>query len=248
MFDLSGKAALVTGGSRGIGRSIAIHLAEHGADVAINFSRSKDEAEQVKTEIEKLGGKAITVQADVTVPDDAQRMVQETVEGLDRVDILVNNAGFNRDTLLLRMSIEDWDEVMDLNLRAVFLCTKAVLRPMMRGRWGRIINIGSVSGLAGNVGQANYAAAKSGLIGFTRAVAREMGSRNITSNLVAPGLVITELTKDVRQEVVDAVKQRLMIQRMGKPEDIAACVVYLASNEGGYMTGQVLSVDGGLGL
>ncbi|MFQ5473409.1 MAG: SDR family NAD(P)-dependent oxidoreductase, partial [Dehalococcoidia bacterium] len=155
MFDLSGKAALVTGGSRGIGRSIAIHLAEHGADVAINFSRSKDEAEQVKTEIEKLGGKAITVQADVTVPDDAQRMVQETVEGLDRVDILVNNAGFNRDTLLLRMSIEDWDEVMDLNLRAVFLCTKAVLRPMMRGRWGRIINIGSVSGLAGNVGQAN---------------------------------------------------------------------------------------------
>ena len=248
MFDLSGKIALVTGSSRGIGRSIAIHLAEHGADVAINFSRSKDEAEQVKAEVEKLGAKAIMVQADVTIPEDAQRMVKETVDGLGRVDILVNNAGFNRDTLLLRMSIEDWDEVMDLNLRAVFLCTKAVLRPMMRGRWGRIINIGSVSGLAGNVGQANYAAAKSGLIGFTRAVAREMGSRNITSNLVAPGLVITELTKDVRQEVIDAVEQRLMIQRRGKPEDIAACVVYLASNEGGYMTGQVLSVDGGLGL
>ncbi|MCH8815573.1 MAG: 3-oxoacyl-[acyl-carrier-protein] reductase [Chloroflexi bacterium] len=248
MFDLSGKVALVTGSSRGIGRSIAIHLAEHGADIAINFSRSKDEAEQVKAEIEKLGAKAMTVQADITVPDDAQRMVKETVDGLGRVDILVNNAGFNRDTLLLRMSIEDWDEVMDLNLRAVFLCTKAVLRPMMRGRWGRIINIGSVSGLAGNVGQANYAAAKSGLIGFTRAVAREMGSRDITSNLVAPGLVITELTKDVRQEVIDVVNQRLIIKRMGKPEDIAACVVYLASNEGGYTTGQVLSVDGGLGL
>ena len=248
MFDLSGKIALVTGGSRGIGRSIAIHLAEHGADVAINFSRSGDEAAQVKAEVEKLGAKAITVQADVTKPEDAQRMIKETIDGLGRVDILVNNAGFNRDTLLLRMSIEDWDEVMDLNLRAVFLCTKAVLRPMMRGRWGRIINIGSVSGLAGNVGQANYAAAKSGLIGFTRAVAREMGSRNITSNLVAPGLVITELTKNVRQEIIDGVEQRLMIQRLGKPEDVAACVVYLASNEGGYMTGQVLSIDGGLGL
>ncbi len=248
MFDLSGKVALVTGSSRGIGRSIAIHLAEHGADIAINFNRSKDEAEQVKKEIENLGTKAITVQADITAPEDARRMVKETVDGLGSVDILVNNAGVNRDTLLLRMSIEDWDEVMDLNLRAVFLCTKAVLRPMMRGRWGRIINIGSVSGLAGNVGQANYAAAKSGLIGFTRAVAREMGSRDITSNLVAPGLVITELTKNVRQEVIDAVNQRLIIQRMGKPEDIAACVVYLASNEGGYMTGQVLSVDGGLGL
>jgi 3-oxoacyl-[acyl-carrier protein] reductase len=248
MFDLSGKIALVTGGSRGIGRSIAIHLAEHGADVAINFRRSGDEAAQVKAEVEKLGTKAITVQADVTIPEDAKRMIKETIDGLGRVDILVNNAGFNRDTLLLRMSIEDWDEVMDLNLRAVFLCTKAVLRPMMRGRWGRIINIGSVSGLAGNVGQANYAAAKSGLIGFTRAVAREMGSRNITSNLVAPGLVITELTKNVRQEIIDAVEQRLMIQRLGKPEDIAAGVVYLASNEGGYMTGQVLSIDGGLGL
>ncbi len=248
MFDLSGKAALVTGGSRGIGRSIAIALAEHGADVAVNYNRSKEEAERVKADIEKLGAKAMTVQADVTVPEDAQRMVKEAAGGLGKVDVLVNNAGFNRDALLLRMSIEDWDEVMNLNLRAVFLCTKAVLRPMMRERWGRIINIVSVSGLAGNVGQANYAAAKSGLIGFTRAVAREMGSRNITSNVVAPGLVITELTKDVRQEVVDVVNQRLMIQRLGKPEDIAACVVYLASAEGGYMTGQVLSVDGGLGL
>jgi 3-oxoacyl-[acyl-carrier protein] reductase len=248
VFDLSGKTALVTGGSRGIGRSIVLALAEHGAAVAVNYNRSKGEAEQVRAEVEKLGAKAITVQADVTVPEDAKRMLTEAVDEFGKVDILVNNAGFNRDTLLLRMSLDDWDEVMNLNLRAVFLCTKAALRPMMRARWGRIINIGSVSGLAGNVGQANYAAAKSGLIGFTRAVAREMGSRNITSNLVAPGLVITELTKDVRQEVVDAVEQRLMIQRMGKPEDIAACVVYLASTEAGYMTGQVLSVDGGLGL
>lgn len=248
MFDLSGKVALVTGGSRGIGRGICTYLAQHGAAVAINYNVSKAEAEELKGKIEAAGGKAITVQADVRLPEDTERMVQETVNGLGRLDILVNNAGFNRDTLILRMSLEDWDEVMDLNLRAVFLCTKAVLRTMMKQRTGRIINIGSVSGLAGNAGQANYAAAKSGLIGFTRAVAREMGSRNITSNLVAPGLVITELTKDIRKEIVEGVKQRLIIDRFGTVEDIAACVVYLASDEGGYVTGQVLSVDGGLGL
>lgn len=248
MFDLSGRTALITGGSRGIGRSIAINLSAHGAAVAINYSRSKDEAEAVRAEIEKAGGKAITVQADVTSPDDVERMVKETIEGLGRLDILVNNAGANRDTLMLRMSLADWDDVMNLNLRAVFLCTKAVLRPMMRERFGRIINIGSVSGIAGNVGQANYAAAKSGLFGFTRAVAREMGSRNITANLINPGLVITELTKDVRQEVVDAVEQRLMIQRHGKPEDVAACVLFFASPDAGYVTGQVLNVDGGLGI
>lgn len=248
MFDLSGRVALITGGSRGIGRSIALSLAAHGADIAINYSRSRAEAEQVKSEVEKAGAKAIAVRADVTVPEDVERMVKETLDGLGRLDVLVNNAGANRDTLLLRMSLADWDDVMNLNLRAVFLCTKAVLRPMMRERFGRIINIGSVSGQAGNIGQANYAAAKSGLIGFTRAVAREMGSRNITSNLVNPGLVITELTKDVRQEVVEAVEQRLMIQRLGKPEDVAACVVFLASPEAGYVTGQVLAVDGGLGI
>lgn len=216
--------------------------------MAINYSRSKEEAEAARAEIEKSGGKAIIVQADVTKPEEVERMVKETIDRLGRLDVLVNNAGANRDTLMLRMSLADWDDVMNLNLRAVFLCTKAVLRPMMRERFGRIINIGSVSGIAGNVGQANYAAAKSGLVGFTRAVAREMGSRNITANLVNPGLVITELTKDVRQEVVDAVEQRLMIQRLGKPEDVAACVLFLASPDAGYVTGQVLNVDGGLGI
>lgn len=248
MFDLSGRVALVTGGSRGIGRAISRELARAGAAVAVNYHTSAEQASTILKEIEELGGQGIAVQGDVRLPEDAERMVEETTGGLGRLDILVNNAGFNRDTLLLRMSLDDWDQVMDLNLRAVFLCTKASLRPMMRQRWGRVINIGSVSGLAGNAGQANYAAAKSGLIGFTRAVAREMGSRSITSNLINPGLVITELTKDIRQEIVDGVKQRLLIDRMGTPDDVAACVVFLASEDASYITGQILAVDGGLGL
>jgi len=248
MFDLKGKVALVTGGSRGIGRGICSHLAEHGAAVAINYRESQQQGEELRDQIVAAGGKAIAIQGDVRIPEDTERLVEETVSQLGRLDILVNNAGFNRDTLILRMSLQDWDEVIEMNLRTVFLCTKAALRPMMKQKWGRIINIGSVSGIAGNAGQANYAAAKSGLVGFTRAVAREMGSRNITSNLIMPGLVITELTKDIRKEIVEGVKQRLMIDRMGTPTDVAACVVFFASDEGGYITGQVLSVDGGLGL
>lgn len=248
MFDLRGRAALVTGGSRGIGRSISLELARAGAAVAINYNQSREQALSAVQEIESLGGRAIAVQADVRVPEEVERMTQETLDAFGRLDILVNNAGYNKDTLILRMTLEDWDEVMALNLRAVFLCTKAALRPMMRQRWGRVINIGSVSGLAGNAGQANYAAAKAGLIGFTRAVAREMGSRNITANLIAPGLVITELTKNIRQEIVDGVKQRLLVQRLGKAEDIAAAVVFLASEEASYITGHVLPVDGGLNL
>ncbi|HUF53988.1 MAG TPA: 3-oxoacyl-[acyl-carrier-protein] reductase [Dehalococcoidia bacterium] len=248
MFDLTGRVAVVTGGSRGIGRSICRDLASRGAAVAINYHQSSQQADELAQEITAAGGKAITVQADVRKPEDCERLIAEAVAAWDKLDILVNNAGYNRDTLILRMSLEDWDEVMELNLRAVFLCTKAALRPLMKNRWGRVINIGSVSGLAGNAGQANYAAAKSGLVGFTRAVAREMGSRNITANLIMPGLVITELTKDIRREIVEGVKQRLLIDRMGKPEDVSSCVVYLASDEAGYITGQVLAVDGGLGL
>lgn len=216
--------------------------------MAINYNQSVEQAKQLQAEIEAAGGKAIITQGDVRRPEDAERIVQDTIDAFGKLDILVNNAGFNRDTLILRMSLEDWDEVMELNLRAVFLVTKAALRPMMRNRWGRIINIGSVSGMAGNAGQANYASAKAGLVGFTRAVAREMGSRNITANLIMPGLVITELTKDIRPEIVQGVKQRLLIDRMGKAEDVAATVVFLASDEAGYITGHVLPVDGGLGL
>jgi 3-oxoacyl-[acyl-carrier protein] reductase len=216
--------------------------------VAINYHQSQEQAVELQKQLESQGSKAIIVQGDVRLPEDAERIAAETNEAFGRLDILVNNAGFNRDTLILRMSVEDWDEVMALNLRAVFLVTKASLRFMMKNRWGRVINIGSVSGLAGNPGQANYAAAKSGLIGLTRATAREMGSRNITANLIAPGLIITELTKDIRQEIVDVVKQRLIVDRLGKAEDVAAAVIFLASEESSYITGHVLPVDGGLGL
>jgi 3-oxoacyl-[acyl-carrier protein] reductase len=238
----------VTGGSRGIGASISQQLARQGASVVVNYNSSGERAQALVKVIEGSGGKAIAVKGDVRKAEDTERLVAAAVDTYEKIDILVNNAGFNRDTLILRMSLEDWDEVMDLNLRAVFLCTKSALRPMMKNRWGRIINIGSVAGLAGNAGQANYAAAKSGLIGFTRAVAREFGSRNITANLIAPGLIITELTKDIRPEIVAGVKQRLLIDRNGTPEDVSAMVVYLASEEAGYVTGQVFSVDGGLGL
>jgi len=248
VFDLSGRTALVTGASRGIGREIAAQLAERGARVAVNYHHSEVEAGDLRDRIQAAGGNAITTRGDVRRPEDVDRIVAETVEAFGTLDILVNNAGFNRDTLILRMSLDDWDEVMDINLRAVFLCTKAVLRHMMKQRWGRIINIGSVSGIAGNAGQANYAAAKSGLVGFTRAVAREMGSRNVTANLIMPGLIATELTKDLRPQILEGVKQRLLIDRLGKAEDVAATTVFLASEEAGYITGHVLPVDGGLGL
>ena len=248
MFDLSDRAALVTGGSRGIGREIARQLAAQGAAVAINYHKSEDQALELRDEILANGGQAMVAQGDVRRPEDAERIVAQTIETLGALDILVNNAGFNRDTLILRMSLADWDEVMDMNLRSAFLCTKAVLRQMMKQRWGRVINIGSVSGLAGNAGQANYAAAKAGLVGFTRAVAREMGSRNVTANLIAPGLIITELTKDIRPEIIEGVKQRLLIDRLGEAADVAAATVFLASEEAAYITGHILPVDGGLGL
>ncbi|MCH7998152.1 MAG: 3-oxoacyl-[acyl-carrier-protein] reductase [Chloroflexi bacterium] len=247
MFDLTGRAALITGSSRGIGRAIALQLARQGASIAVNYLSNEDAAKEVQETIRSYEGQVVLLQGDISVPEQAERVVDMAQEAFGRLDILVNNAGFNRDTLVLRMSIEDWDEVMATNLRAVFLCTKAALRYMLKQRWGRIVNIGSVAGIAGNAGQANYAAAKAGLIGFTKAVAREMGSRSITANVIAPGLVRTELTEAIPQQVIDMAMARIFVGRLGKPEDIAACVAFLASEEASYISGQLLAVDGGLG-
>ena len=246
MFDLSGKVALVTGGSRGIGRAIALALAEHGASVAVNYVANAGAADEVVQRIVAGGGRAVAIQGDVSRSEDAGRLVSETRSALDGLHILVNNAGLTQDDLLLRMSEEAWDRVLAVDLRGAFLCTKAALRPMIRQRWGRIINIASVAGLVGNAGQANYAAAKAGLIGLTKSVAKEVASRNVTANVIAPGLVRTELTADLTDTQEQAVLQVVPLGRAATAEEIAPAVVFFASEEAGYATGSVLAVDGGL--
>jgi 3-oxoacyl-[acyl-carrier protein] reductase len=246
MFDLSGKVALVTGGSRGIGRAISLALAERGAQVALNYLSNAEAAQDAVTQIESCGGTAIALQGDVSQREDAQRLIDETLSKLGGLHILVNNAGMTDDDLLLRMSEEAWDRVLAVDLRGAYLCTKAALRTMVRQRWGRIINIASVAGLVGNPGQANYAAAKAGLIGFTKAVAKEVASRNITSNAIAPGLVRTAMTEGLTEAQEGAVLQLIPLGRAAVPEDVAPAVVFLASEEAGYITGTVLAVDGGL--
>jgi 3-oxoacyl-[acyl-carrier protein] reductase len=246
MFDLSGKNALVTGGSRGIGRAIAIGLAAHGASVMINYVANKHAADEVVSTIVSAGGAASALQGDVASPEDAKRMVDQTVEQFGALHVLVNNAGQTADDLLLRMSEDAWDRVIAINLRGAFLCTKAALRPMIRQRWGRVINISSVAGIVGNPGQANYAAAKAGLIGFTKSVAKEVASRNITANVIAPGLVLTEMTAGLTDDQKQAVLGVVPLGRWGTPEEIAPAAVFLASDEAGYITGAVLTIDGGL--
>jgi 3-oxoacyl-[acyl-carrier protein] reductase len=246
MFDLTGKVALVTGGSRGIGRAIALALAGQGAAVGVNYVSNAAAADEVVQQITACGGRAIAVQGDVSKGEDAKRIVEETQKAFDGLHILVNNAGLTADDLILRMTEDEWDRVMAVNLRGAYLCTKAALRPMIRQRWGRIISITSVAGLVGNPGQANYAAAKAGLIGFTKSVAKEVASRNVTANAIAPGLVETEMTANLTQGQEQAVLQIVPLGRAAKPEEIAPAAVFLASDEARYITGSVLAIDGGL--
>ncbi|MGC8787082.1 MAG: 3-oxoacyl-[acyl-carrier-protein] reductase [Anaerolineae bacterium] len=248
MRELTGKVAVVTGASRGIGRAIAIKLASLGAKVVVNYRSNQAAAEEVVRQIQGMGGEAIAVQADVSVYEEAQQLIQSALDHFGRLDILVNNAGTTRDTLLVRMSEEDWDVVIKTNLKGAFNCTKAAQRAMIKQRYGRIVNITSIAGLAGNPGQANYAAAKAGLVGFTKALAKELGSRNITVNAVAPGYVPTDLTATLPPELVAKGIEMTPLGRPGTPEDIANAVAFLVSDEASYITGQVLSVDGGLAM
>jgi 3-oxoacyl-[acyl-carrier protein] reductase len=245
-LSLKGKVALVTGASRGIGRAIAITLAGAGAQVVVNYRSQAEAAEEVVQIIQAAGGQAIAIQGDVAVAEDVERVFKGTLEQYGKLDILVNNAGITRDTLLLRMKEDDFDSVIATNLRGVYLCTKAALRPMTKARGGRIINITSVVGLMGNAGQANYAAAKAGIVGFTKSTAREMASRGITVNAVAPGYIDTELTGVLSDSVRQAILESIPLGRLGEPQDVANLVCFLASDAAAYITGQTLTVDGGM--
>ncbi len=242
------RVALVTGGSRGIGRAIALRLAADGHQVAVNYAASAASAHDVVEAIVARGGTARAVQADVGDADAVASMFGEIEDHFGRVGILVNNAGITRDDLLLRMGVDAWDEVIETNLRSVYLCSRAAMRGMLRLKWGRIISMSSISGISGNPGQANYAASKAAIIGFSKSVAREVGSRNITVNVVAPGFIETDMTDKLGSEIAEEVAQRVALGRLGRPEEIAAAVGYLASDDAAYVTGQTLVVDGGLAL
>jgi len=242
------RVALVTGASRGIGRAIALHLSASGCSVAVNYARNADAADEVVAAIRSTGGTAMAIAADVGDADAVASMFATVEDELGRVEILVNNAGITRDDLMLRMSVEAWDEVMATNLRSVFLCSKAALRGMLRSKWGRVISLSSVSGIAGNPGQANYAASKAAIIGFSRSLAKEIGSRGITVNVVAPGFIATDMTAELGDEAAAAAAEQISLGRLGRPDEIASAVGYLASEEASYITGQTLVVDGGLAL
>jgi 3-oxoacyl-[acyl-carrier protein] reductase len=245
-LDLSGKVALVTGAGRGIGRATALKLGAAGARVAVNYNTSEAAAEEVVGAIASDGGEARSIKADVSKSDEVEEMVNALVKDWSRIDILVNNAGITRDNLMMRMSQEEWDAVLDTNLRSAYFCSRAVLRPMLRNRWGRIICLSSVVGLTGNTGQANYAAAKAGLIGFTKSLAKEVGGRNITANAIAPGFIQTDITAGLPDELKEAMLKAIPAERYGEPDDVANAIVFLASDLASYITGQVINVDGGM--
>ncbi len=246
MSALMGKVAIVTGGSRGIGRGIAIELGKRGAKVVVNYNTSADAASEVVGVIRQAGSDAVAVQADVSQYTAAQNLIKSAIDFGGRLDILINNAGTTRDMLLAMMPESDWDLVISMNLKSAYNCGKAALRPMMRQKYGRMVNISSISGLAGNGGQTNYSASKAGLIGFTKALAREVGGRNITVNAVAPGFIPTDLTSSLPQHLLDEALKATPLGRLGTIEDVARVVAFLVSEDAAFITGQVLNVDGGM--
>ncbi|SRR6056297_271377 len=247
-LTLEGKTCLVTGGSRGIGKAIAIRLAEFGADVAITYARSADAAEEVKKEIEGLGRKCKSIQADAVDLGRAEEVIGEIVDDWGKIDVIVNNAGITKDNLILRMSEEQWDDVITTNLKSVFNYSKAAAKPMMRNRGGSIINISSVVGISGNAGQSNYSASKAGIIGFTKSYAKELASRNIRANVVAPGYILTDMTGELDEKVLQGIKDETPLGRAGNPEEIADAVAFLSSDMSTYITGEVIRVDGGMAM
>ena len=245
---MSGRVVIVTGGSKGIGRAICLAFATLGDNVVINYNSNAQSALEVVTDCIQLGGHAIAVQGNIADESQAINIVNKTIETFGKVDILVNNAGITKDGLMMRMSDQDFSSVVDTNLKGTFYCMKAVSRPMMKQRSGRIINISSVVGISGNAGQINYSASKAGIIGMTKTAAKELASRNITVNAIAPGFIETDMTAVLSEDVVDKMKSVIPIARLGQPEDVAQTVVFLASNQSAYITGQVLSVDGGMSM
>jgi 3-oxoacyl-[acyl-carrier protein] reductase len=248
MTTLTDKIAIVTGGSRGIGRGIALELARRGATLVVNYNSSPDAANEVVEQITTGGGKAMAFQADVSTEDGANNLIKAATDVYGKLDILVNNAGTTRDNLIMMMKPEDFDTVIQTNLRSTWLCSKAAVKTMMRKRYGRIINISSISGIAGNGGQTNYSASKAGIIGFTKSLAREVSSRSITVNAVAPGFVLTDLTKDLPPEITEQLNKNIPLGRWGSIEDVAYATAFLASDEAAYITGHVLVVDGGMAM
>lgn len=245
-LNLKGKTAVVTGGSRGIGKAIAMKLAALGANIVINYNSNSASVDQVIKDIEELGVKAVKIQGDVSSFEDAEKIIKTAVSEFGSLDILVNNAGITRDGLILRMKEEDFDKVIDVNLKGTFNCTRHASQIMLKQRCGRIINIASVVGIAGNAGQANYAAAKAGIIGITKSAARELASRGITVNAVAPGYIDTDMTHVLPEKTKEAILGSIPLKKMGKPEDVAEAVAFLASDSASYITGHVLNVDGGM--
>lgn len=245
-MNLKGKTAIITGGSRGIGKACAIYLAKQGADIVFNYSNSSSMAEETADEIKNLGVKVLAVKADVKSSQDIDYLFNQALENFNSIDILVNNAGITRDTLLIRMKEEDWDTVLDINLKGVYLTCKAAAKHMMKKRQGRIINISSVVGITGNPGQANYAASKAGIIGFSKSIAKELAPRGILVNVVAPGFIDTDMTSVLGEKVKDNILSQIPLGRYGSPEDVAKLVTFLASDDNQYITGQVINIDGGM--